>query len=40
MDPAQRRDAQGTRAGEVILMNVNEFMSKRGLTDADLDAVG
>ena len=34
---AERQDAQGTRLGEVILMNVNDFMAKHGITDADLD---
>ena len=36
-DPTERQDAQGTRLGEVIGMNVNDFMAKHGLTDADLE---
>ena len=33
----ERQDAQGTRLGEVINMNVNDFMSKHDITDADLE---
>ena len=36
-DSTERQDAQGTRLGEVIWMNVNDFMAKHGITDADLD---
>ncbi len=37
MTPPSGKTPQGTRLGEVIWMNVNDFMAKHGITDADLD---
>ena len=36
-DAAQQHNTEGTRAREVISINVNKLMAKHGLTDSDLD---
>ena len=36
-DPTERQDTQGTRLGEVIGMNINDFMVEHGIMDADLE---